>query len=265
MAINISTPISFEASQNGDWQEVYDQAIAEVGDYSQLICPHCHTRGTLRPCGVYTRYFYNSPEDHHSGYLLTITVVKCHGAKCGHEHALFPSWICPYSHFSYPFILAILNFLHSGYLLTITVVKCHGAKCGHEHALFPSWICPYSHFSYPFILAILNFLFNEADHNLSKTARTFNIGRAEVRNLASKYEEEQNQVREISHVKSRRLSFSELLKLLKQKADELRAFLDEFILLHAQPFLLRHIGLPRTKRKMTIGQFISQKDNCDIP
>ncbi len=218
MAINISTPISFEASQNGDWQEVYDQAIAEVGDYSQLICPHCHTRGTLRPCGVYTRYFYNSPEDHHSGYLLTITVVKCHGAKCGHEHALFPSWICPYSHFSYPFILAILNFL-----------------------------------------------FNEADHNLSKTARTFNIGRAEVRNLASKYEEEQNQVREISHVKSRRLSFSELLKLLKQKADELRAFLDEFILLHAQPFLLRHIGLPRTKRKMTIGQFISQKDNCDIP
>ena len=218
MAINISTPISIEASQNGDWQEVYDQAIAEVGDYSQLICPHCHTRGTLRPCGVYTRYFYNSPEDHHSGYLLTITVVKCHGAKCGHEHALFPSWICPYSHFSYPFILTILNFL-----------------------------------------------FNEADHNLSKTARTFNIGRAEVRNLASKYEEEQNQVREISHVKSRRLSFSELLKLLKQKADELRAFLDEFILLHAQPFLLRHIGLPRTKRKMTIGQFISRKDNCDIP
>lgn len=218
MAIIMNVPISFEAAQKADWQKLYDQAIAAAGDYSQLICPHCHTRGTLHSCRIYTRYFYNSPEDYNSGYLLTITAVKCHGAKCGHEHALFPSWICPYSHFSYPFILAILNFL-----------------------------------------------FNEADHNLSKTARTFNIGRAEVRNLARKYEEEQSQVREISHVKSRRLSFSELLKLLKQKADELRAFLEEFILLHAKSFLLRHTGVRCTKRKMTTGQFKTQKDNCDIP
>lgn len=218
MAIIVSTDIPFKASQSGDWQKFYNKFIQSLGSFFHMVCPHCHTKGKLYRCRTYKRCFYNCPADY-----------ACNS------------------------------------VLEIVVVKCHGAKCGHEHALFPSWICPYSHYSYPFIISILNFFFNEAGCNLSQTARKFSINRNEVRSLVQKAKEGKLQLLEISLVKKERLSLSALLEKLKEQADQLRAFLDEFIFHHAFPFLVRHTGLPGQKAKMAIGHSFLPRDKVDIP
>lgn len=218
MALIISTPVPFKALHKENWQNAYDQFIDTLGNFLQLVCPHCHTRGRMRLCRTYQRYFYNCPDDYEKGFLLNITVVKCHGAKCGHEHAIFPVWICPYSHFSYPFIISILSFF-----------------------------------------------FDEADRNLARTARVFHIDRSEVRKLVQKYEDGKIMLRELSLAKDSHMDFNKLLRIIKERAEKLRAFLEEYLHLTGLPFLLRHALLPFGQRKMTVSFFNPVRDKNDIP
>lgn len=90
----------------GKLQEVYDQSIKSALSDCDLFCPKCRSRNTLIRSGSYSRFCHNCPEDYSDGTLLQVDTMKC--TCCGCETSLVPEWFCPYSQFTYPFILEIL-------------------------------------------------------------------------------------------------------------------------------------------------------------
>jgi hypothetical protein len=89
-------------------QELYD-AFVESIDLKTVTCPKCGSVGTLSRNSDYERYFFNSVHDYQESATLTITVVKCDCDTCNSYHAIFPSWVCPFSNFSYPFVEKIFD------------------------------------------------------------------------------------------------------------------------------------------------------------
>ena len=90
-----------------DPQEAYDHFAAGY-DFSQLVCPFCGETGQFEILQHdYSRYFYNSPKHIDENRRLYVCVLKC---ACGHTHTLFPSWMCPFSSFSYPYIFTVIRF-----------------------------------------------------------------------------------------------------------------------------------------------------------
>lgn len=67
-------------------------------DLSECECPFCHAMGKFLDETTYTRMFINSISQINDPEIFTIRVVKC--TICGHCHAIFPSFMCPFSSYS---------------------------------------------------------------------------------------------------------------------------------------------------------------------
>lgn len=110
MCLIIHSDFSFSADEVLDWQKLYDEPIKNALDILKIACPDCGSIGFLHFQGRYDRYFFNSTEDIENSFRLSVVYVRCTSRKCSRRnHVIFPSWICPYSPFSYPFLLKILN------------------------------------------------------------------------------------------------------------------------------------------------------------
>lgn len=99
-------------SSPGQLQTVYDQSVSHALSDCGLFCPKCRSRNTLIPSGSYSRYCFNCSADVANQTLLQVRTMKC--TCCGCETSIVPEWFCPYSHFTYSFILEILHtYFHS--------------------------------------------------------------------------------------------------------------------------------------------------------
>ena len=75
-------------------------------DLSSIPCPSCSAVGCLCRYDHYDRFLICSAEDIDDPARLSILVVKC--ASCAHHHAVLIKEICPFSTYSYSFILEAL-------------------------------------------------------------------------------------------------------------------------------------------------------------
>lgn len=107
--------MNLKYNQKVNYQNEYDRLVLSLGNFSRLRCPSCGSVGNLRKYQTYTRFFFNSPQDRLNSTHITIQCVKCHTQGCGHTHALLPNWICPYSSYSYSFIITVLNAFYTTY------------------------------------------------------------------------------------------------------------------------------------------------------
>lgn len=81
-------------------------------DLSSIPCPSCSAVGCLCRYDHYDRFLICSAEDIDDPARLSILVVKC--ASCAHHHAVLIKEICPFSTYSYSFILEALYAFYHG-------------------------------------------------------------------------------------------------------------------------------------------------------
>lgn len=81
-------------------------------DLSLVPCPSCSAVGCLCRYDHYDRFLICSAEDIDDPARLSILVVKC--ASCAHHHAVLIKEICPFSTYSYSFILEALYAFYHG-------------------------------------------------------------------------------------------------------------------------------------------------------
>jgi len=86
-------------------QESYNDSVEAV-DPRLLVCPVCRHCGSLAGHGAYIRTV-KSPD---GPFRIRIRRVRCTG--CGHTHALFPSFLVPYSQICLPDQMEIIR-LHA--------------------------------------------------------------------------------------------------------------------------------------------------------
>ena len=81
-------------------------------DLSSIPCPSCSAVGCLCRYDHYDSFLICSAEDIDDPARLSILVVKC--ASCAHHHAVLIKEICPFSTYSYSFILEALYAFYHG-------------------------------------------------------------------------------------------------------------------------------------------------------
>lgn len=96
-----------------DYQNAYDEELRSTC-ISRMRCPNCHSVGTMKKTNiVYSRQVIGSKEDAFSALKITIqiTVFMCTCPTCTQPwHAFLPDWLCPFLHYTYPFLFEILHF-----------------------------------------------------------------------------------------------------------------------------------------------------------
>ena len=92
------------ASSSSDYSSIRKQS-------ESLTCSACKTKGCMSYHSTYARYFFNCADDIKASRHILIDVYYCE--SCGSYHALMPADVCPFTPFSYPFILQILSFYES--------------------------------------------------------------------------------------------------------------------------------------------------------
>ncbi|MGX8716086.1 MAG: DUF6431 domain-containing protein [Lachnospiraceae bacterium] len=98
-------------NDNKKYSEKYREYVDSL-DLSRCSCPWCKAIGRFKRETIYERYFINSTDEINNPDILCIHVFRCD--SCGHFHAVLPAFICPFSSYSYPFIIEALNEYYHG-------------------------------------------------------------------------------------------------------------------------------------------------------
>lgn len=104
-------------------QEFYDNNLKDL-NYHSLTCPCCHSKGVMSIHAYYQRGLKVGSDND----LIKLTIQRVICDSCGTSHALLPSCIVPYSHFS---VHVQINIIYSSLLVSDHSMKIFYDFCNY--------------------------------------------------------------------------------------------------------------------------------------